>query len=73
MNMNGASAALAVAFDKMAERLEKVFGAQKQLLRDASHELRSPLARLQVALGLARQRAHGARKSWTVSSVKPTA
>jgi two-component system sensor histidine kinase CpxA len=53
---------LALAFDKMAERLEKVFGAQRQLLRDASHELRSPLARLQVALALARQRASGADK-----------
>ena len=50
---------LAGAFDKMAERLEKVFGAQRQLLSDASHELRSPLARLQVALGLARQRSNG--------------
>jgi two-component system, OmpR family, sensor histidine kinase CpxA len=49
-------AELARAFDQMAERLEKVFGAQRQLLRDASHELRSPLARLQAALGLARQR-----------------
>jgi two-component system, OmpR family, sensor histidine kinase CpxA len=37
---------LAGAFDKMAERLEKVFSAQRQLLSDASHELRSPLARL---------------------------
>jgi two-component system sensor histidine kinase CpxA len=51
---------LAIAFDRMAERLEKVFGAQRQLLRDASHELRSPLARLQAALGLARQRGAGA-------------
>ncbi|HEX8873182.1 MAG TPA: ATP-binding protein [Nitrosospira sp.] len=47
---------LAGAFDKMAARLEKVFEAQRQLLSDASHELRSPLARVQVALGLARQR-----------------
>lgn len=50
---------LAGAFDKMAERIEKVFEAQRQLLSDASHELRSPLARLQVALGLARQRSNG--------------
>lgn len=50
---------LAGAFDKMAERLEKVFSAQRQLLSDASHELRSPLARLQVASGLARQRSNG--------------
>jgi two-component system sensor histidine kinase CpxA len=50
---------LAAAFDKMAERLEKVFSSQRQLLSDASHELRSPLARMQVALGLARQRSGG--------------
>lgn len=49
-------AELAGAFDKMAERLDKVFTSQRQLLSDVSHELRSPLARLQVALGLARQR-----------------
>lgn len=50
---------LAGAFDKMAERLEKVFSSQRQLLSDASHELRSPLTRIQVALGLARQRSNG--------------
>jgi len=43
-------------FDRMAERLERLQASQQQLLRDVSHELRSPLARLQVALGLARQR-----------------
>lgn len=48
---------LAEGFDDMAERLELLVGSHKQLLRDASHELRSPLARLQVALGLTRQRA----------------
>src|SRR5215469_16509274 len=44
-------------FDAMAERLETLLKAQSRLLNDISHELRSPLARLSVALGLARQRA----------------
>ena len=43
-------------FDTMAERLETLVNAQSRLLNDISHELRSPLARLNVALGLARQR-----------------
>ncbi len=49
---------LANDFDYMAEQLQALIESHKQLLRDASHELRSPLARLQVALGLARQRGH---------------
>ncbi|MFZ0817796.1 MAG: ATP-binding protein [Candidatus Sulfotelmatobacter sp.] len=43
-------------FDTMAERMENLVKAQSRLLNDISHELRSPLARLNVALGLARQR-----------------
>ena len=43
-------------FDRMAERLENLVKAQTRLLTDISHELRSPLARLNVALELARQR-----------------
>jgi len=43
-------------FDRMAERLEDLVTAQSRLLTDISHELRSPLARLNVALELARQR-----------------
>ena len=43
-------------FDRMAERLESLVNAQSRLLTDISHELRSPLARLNVALELARQR-----------------
>ncbi len=42
-------------FNHMAERLESLVGAQRLLLRDVSHELRSPLARLSVALELARE------------------
>ncbi len=44
-------------FDTMAERLEASVNAQSRLLNDISHELRSPLARLNVASALARQRA----------------
>jgi two-component system sensor histidine kinase CpxA len=42
-------------FNHMAERLEILIGAQQRLIRDISHELRSPLTRLVLALGLARQ------------------
>lgn len=47
-------------FNQMAEQLERSMDAQAALLRDVSHELRSPLARLRVALDLARRRAGGA-------------
>lgn len=42
-------------FDAMAERLQVLVKAREELLHDVSHELRSPLARLQLAIGLARQ------------------
>jgi signal transduction histidine kinase len=44
-------------FDAMAERIETLVQSQTQLLSDISHELRSPLARLNVALELARRKA----------------
>jgi two-component system sensor histidine kinase CpxA len=47
--------ALVRGFNHMAERLESLVNAQKLLLRDVSHELRSPLARLNVALELSRE------------------
>ena len=47
-------------FNHMAERLESLVDAQKLLLRDVSHELRSPLSRLSVALELARDDADSA-------------
>jgi signal transduction histidine kinase len=50
-------AALATDFDQMAEQIESLINGQRRLLGDISHELRSPLARLNVALELARQRA----------------
>lgn len=42
-------------FDAMAERLQALVAGQQRLLHDVSHEMRSPLARLQAAIGLLRQ------------------
>ena len=44
-------------FDEMAERIQALLASQQRLMGDISHELRSPLARLSVALGLARRQA----------------
>ena len=48
---------LAREFDRMAERIATLLTAQRRLLRDVSHELRSPLARQRVAIELAAQSA----------------
>lgn len=45
---------LARTFDRMANRMETLVSAERRLLLDISHELRSPLARLGVAVELAR-------------------
>lgn len=42
------------AVDQMAERIESLVKSQRRLLQDISHELRSPLARLGVAVELGR-------------------
>lgn len=47
-------------FDRMAERIERLVTANRHLLADVSHALRSPLARLNVALGLIRRTAEPA-------------
>lgn len=44
---------LASDFNRMGARLQGLISSQRQLLRDVSHELRSPLARLRIALALA--------------------
>jgi len=53
----GEVAALGEDLDRMAERIAALLETQQRLLQDVSHELRSPLARLSVALELARKRA----------------
>ncbi|MBP7473961.1 MAG: HAMP domain-containing protein [Pyrinomonadaceae bacterium] len=47
---------LARDFDEMAERIENLITSQKRLNSDISHELRSPLARMNVALEIAKQK-----------------
>lgn len=45
---------LSRSFDQMAERIQTLLTAERRLLQDISHELRSPLARLSFAVELAR-------------------
>ena len=45
-------ASLAASFNQSAQRVEQLLGAQRDLLANASHELRSPLARIRMALEL---------------------
>jgi two-component system sensor histidine kinase CpxA len=51
---------LARDFDTMAERIQALITDKETLLRDVSHELRSPLARMRMALALAQRRASDA-------------
>jgi signal transduction histidine kinase len=44
---------VARAFDEMAERIQKLLQAEKELLANVAHELRTPLARIRVALEIA--------------------
>jgi two-component system sensor histidine kinase CpxA len=44
---------LSRSFDEMAGRIETLLSAERRLLQDVSHELRSPLTRLDVAVDLA--------------------
>jgi len=53
---NDAIGELGRDFNRMAQRLDDSYKSQHQLLRDVSHELRSPLARIQVASLLAEQK-----------------
>lgn len=49
-------AELSNEFDRMAEQLETLINSKERLLQDISHELRSPLARLQIAIELGRNK-----------------
>ncbi len=54
---------LARDFDEMAERIESLVTSEKRLTQDISHELRSPLARMNVALEIAKQKVNPESKA----------
>ena len=54
---------LARDFDTMAERIQELVTAKETLLRDVSHEFRSPLARIRMALALAERKASESSQS----------
>ncbi|MFK7731432.1 MAG: ATP-binding protein [Pseudomonadales bacterium] len=59
---------LAADFDRMTEKVQDTLGNQARLIKDVSHELRSPLARLQAALGLAQQKTAHENNSKDISA-----
>ena len=61
---------LAQDFNQMAARLQAQMASKEMLIRDISHELRSPLTRLRVALGLAQRDGDDATSAsnWNASS-----
>ena len=67
------STQLTRAFNEMAERIERLVRGQKELLANVSHELRSPLARIRVALELLPRDARDrARACATSSATSPS-
>ena len=56
-------------FDVMAERIQSLMDSQQRLLHDISHELRSPLARLKIALELARK-GDGPEARWALDRIE---
>jgi two-component system sensor histidine kinase CpxA len=61
---------LSQAFNQMASQIETLVDAHKRLCVDVSHELRSPLTRLRLAIGLARSGTHGALEQIELESVR---
>lgn len=61
LQTNDEIGAVAHQFDRMAGRIENMIRTQQELFRNVSHEIRSPLARIQVALALAEEERGGAR------------
>lgn len=61
--------AVGLAFDDMASRLQAQLQAEKELLANVSHELRTPVARMRVALDLAKE-SHGDAQKATLAEIE---
>ena len=66
-------AELSMEFDHMTARLDKSMQEQQRLIKDVSHELRSPLARLQFALAIAQSRCCGSDIDKELVKIKESA
>jgi signal transduction histidine kinase len=55
LKTNDEIGAVGQQFDRMAERIDNMMRARQELFRNVSHEIRSPLARIEVALVLAEE------------------
>lgn len=66
-------AELSLEFDHMTARLDKSMQEQQRLIKDVSHELRSPLARLQFALAIAQSRCCGSDIDKELVKIKESA
>jgi len=66
----GEFAELAKDFEAMRQQIEQQFSARSRLISDVSHELRSPLARMQIAIGIANNKLNQDEKSTELERIK---